>query len=184
MIRALLLCCLPLTAFALEVAGVAFPERLALDEQELVLNGVGLREYGILGIDVYVAALYLPARETDATRILEAQALRVVRMHLLRDVSRDDTLRAWDVYFTKNCLAPCTLPAAAISAFHELLPDTRSDDIQTYRFFPDHVAIDLNGTLLGRVRGAAFSRLLLSTWIGEAPTTEKLKAELLGIRIR
>ena len=180
MIRALLLG-LPLTAFAAEAGGVNFPERWQLDGQTLLLNGAGVREYGPFGIDVYAAALYLRERETQGARVLDSPLPKVVQMRFLRDVSRADTLKAWDAYFERNCVTPCVLPYEAIAAFRAFIPDARDGDTQTYRFYDGRVEIDLDGQRLGSVKGAAFARLLLSTWIGDVPTTAELKAALLGI---
>ena len=51
---------LALPVQAADVAGVNFPESRDVVGKTLVLNGAGVREYGMFGIDVYAAALYLP----------------------------------------------------------------------------------------------------------------------------
>lgn len=171
---------LALPAGAAEVAGIPFPDHWDLSGQTLVLNGAGLREYGVLGIDVYAAALYLETRENDADKVLASPRPKVLVMKFLRDGAREDTHKAWDIYFAKNCVAPCVLPAADIQAFKNFIPATRKGESQIYFFFADRVEVRSGASVLGQVHGAEFSRLLLSTWIGAQPTTGELKAALLG----
>jgi hypothetical protein len=157
------------------------PQHWRYEGQLLVRNGAGVRQYGLLRWDIYLAALYLPARESDPQRILDGPGPKVVHMRFLRSASREDTLKAWRVYLERNCSAPCVMPAAALQRFEALVPATQSADVQTYYFDPSGVSMDLNATPLGRVEDAAFARILLATWIGEHPTSESLKRALLGI---
>lgn len=157
------------------------PEHWRHEGQPLVRNGAGVRQYGLLRWDIYHAALYLPARESDPQRILDAPGPKVVHMRFLRSASREDTLKAWRVYLERNCTAPCIISAAALRRFEALVPATQSGDVQTYYFDPSGVSMDLNASPLGRVEDAAFARILLATWIGEHPTSESLKRALLGI---
>ena len=83
---ALLLAALP--ASALEIAGVKVPDSIAVDGKTLVLNGAGLRTKSFLKVKVYVGALYLPQRSTDAAAVVALDAPKVIRMTLLRDVDR------------------------------------------------------------------------------------------------
>ena len=45
--------------------GVQLPATLQVDGKSLQLNGFGLRTYSLLGIHIYVAALYLEHLGTD-----------------------------------------------------------------------------------------------------------------------
>lgn len=168
-------------AWGVDVAGATLPDSWSVQGRTLLLNGAGLREHGVLRLDVYAAALYLPARSGDAAAILASGEPRVLHMKFLRDVSRDDTLRAWDHYLSSNCPAPCIAPRREIEAFKALVPASVAGDTQTYIFSATGVEMLANGRPLGRVEGAAFARLLLSTWIGAAPTAPELKAALLGV---
>jgi hypothetical protein len=61
--------------------------RASLEGVDLVLNGAGLRNF--LFLDVYVMALYLPKRLSDANAVLKHDLPRRVRITLLRDVSAE-----------------------------------------------------------------------------------------------
>lgn len=167
-------------AWAVKAGDAEFANTWKLGKQTLALNGAGVRGY--LGFEVYAAALYLPAAQRDANLILNSAAPKVLHMVYFRDIDRDDALKAWDHWFAENCKSPCTLPAAQIQAFKKLLPEIEEDDTETYVFQGASVEYFHNGQKKGRVEGANFSRLLLSTWIGEVPPTAALKKALLGRR--
>jgi hypothetical protein len=165
-----------------EVGGVEFPETWTADGQTLMLNGAGVREYGVFGIDVYAAALYLLEPMHDARAVLTHPGPKVLHMHALRSASAADTARAWAPYLRDNCQAACNYPARQARRFLSMLPDMVAGETQTYVFENDRVEMLRNGRSSGTIEGGGFARLLLSTWIGEAPTTEALKAALLGRR--
>jgi hypothetical protein len=175
-----LLCSWPLLLPAAQVGKDSLPDDWQLDGNTLVLNGAGPREYGFLRIKVYVAALYVAKRDASSPGVLDAKTPKVLYTRFLRDVELKDTLAAWDYYFEQNCTGSCTLPKQQIQAFKALVPVTVAGDTQTYLFRPDGVELLRNDKSLGVVQGGDFARLLLSTWIGEVPTTPALKKALLG----
>ncbi len=169
------------SAQAIKLGDAQLPDSWPLGSQTLKLNGAGIRLYGFLKIKVYAAALYLPEPQHDAGRLLAQPGPKVLHMQFFRNASGDDTRRAWAVYFEKNCSAPCTLPATQLAKFYALLPETVASETQTFFFHDESIEIARNGVVLGSVEGRGFPRLLLSTWIGNAPTTPELKAALLGL---
>jgi hypothetical protein len=182
------LLCATTNASATVVGDATLPDTWALENQTLVLNGAGLREYGFLRIAVYAGALYLPARETDAAKILRGTAPKVIHMKMLRRVSREDSVEAWTHYLKANCTAQSISacdkesPAfkAALTAFQSATPETNVDDTQTFIFRDGQATWLRNGKPVATFRDAAFTRALLACWIGDVPTTTALKAALLG----
>ena len=75
------------------LAGITLPDTLQIDEQTLVLNGMALRKKVIF--KVYVAGLYLPAKEKNSETILAADQTRCTVMHFLRSVSPKQVNEAW-----------------------------------------------------------------------------------------
>lgn len=177
----ILLLLVPSLASAVKVGETELPDTWTVNEQTLVLNGAGIREYSFLRIPVYAAALYLPARQQNESAILKATTPRVVHMKMLRDATRDDSAKAWDVYLNANCKSPCVMSNEARLKFLKLIPDTRSGDTQTFVFREGELEIFRNGKSLGTIVDAAFTIVVLASWIGEVPTTENLKKRLLGI---
>ena len=86
-----------LPAAAVSIEGVVIPGTLALpgSDQELVLNGAGIRKKFFM--DIYIGALYLPARTSDATAILSDAGAASVTMHFLyKEVDRDKITDGWN----------------------------------------------------------------------------------------
>lgn len=157
-----------------------FPDTYALDGQALLRNGAGVRTYGVFNIQVYNAALYLPAREPHAQAVLDADTPKVVQMHFLRSASQEDTRAAWQHYLEANCRAPCVWPEAGVRQFSALLPATVQGESQTFVFRESGLEVLRNGQTLGRVADRHLARLVLATWLGDVPTTPALKRALLG----
>jgi Chalcone isomerase-like len=177
----ILLLLAPSFAWAVKVGETELPDTWVINEQTLVLNGAGVREYSLLRIPVYAAALYLPARQQNESAILKATTLRVVHMKMLRDASRDDSAKAWDVYLAANCKSPCVMNNESRQIFLKLIPDTQAGDTQTFVFRESGLEISRNGKSLGTITDVVFTIVVLASWIGEVPTTESLKKRLLGI---
>jgi hypothetical protein len=177
----ILLLLAPNLAWAVKVGETELPDTWKIGEQTLVLNGAGIREYSFLRIPVYAGALYLPAREQNESVILKASTPRVVHMKMLRDATREDSAKAWDVYLIANCKSPCAMNNEFRQKFLKLIPDTRAGDTQTFVFREGGLEISRNGKSLGTIADTAFTNVVLASWIGEVPTTESLKKRLLGI---
>ena len=79
-------------AHAAEIEGVNVPERAQIgrDGPQLVLNGAGVRVR--LVFNIYVAALYLPAKTDDGEAILRAHGPKRLSLHLLRDLTADQMI--------------------------------------------------------------------------------------------
>lgn len=171
----------PLHAADVTVEGYRFPAEWRLPSGEtLTLNGAGLRTYGMLRFKVYVAGLYLPAPDRDATSVLRMDGPRLVHMVFLRDGSQADTVKAWTVYLEKNCPASCVMSQAALAQFQTLLPETVRGESQSYAFTAEGLEVYREGQSLGLIEDADFARLVLATWLGDEPTTPQLKAAMLA----
>ncbi len=177
----ILLLLVPSFAWAVKVGETELPDTWMISDQTLVLNGAGIREYSFLRIPVYAAALYLPAREQNESVILKAATPRVVHMKMLRNATREDSAKAWDVYLNANCKSPCAMNNEARQKFLKLIPDTKAGETQTFVFHEGRLEIFRNSKSLGTIADAAFNIVVLASWIGEVPTTEDLKKRLLGI---
>ena len=69
---------------AAEVEGVRIDEQVTAPGGPLVLNGAGVRTK-LAFIKLYVGALYLPAKKTDADEIIKDAGAKRVAMHVLVD---------------------------------------------------------------------------------------------------
>ncbi len=172
---------LPSAGFAVQLGGITLPDHWKLDGETLVLNGAGLREYSFLRVPIYAAALYFEKRETKARVLLETHSPIVIHLKMLRDVSRADSVKGWQVYLNANCKSPCQLDSEALTSFTRMIPESKKQDEQTYVFSGGNVDVYLNNVKLGAVLNRQLARTILSAWLGDEPTTEPLKRALLGL---
>lgn len=167
------------SAFAAELAGVTLPDTDKLGETELVLNGMGLREF--MWIDIYVGGIYLPEKTTDWKKAVEADVPKKFVMHFIfRKVSRDrmlDTFR--DGLAKQEGLGDYSADLAKLESFMD--SDVVSGDRIVLDYVPDEgFTVISNGEVKGKVGDAAFMRGIWSIFLGDKPASEKLKKGLLG----
>ncbi len=166
---------------ALEVAGIFFPETVALSGKALLLNGAGLRTATFLRVKVYAGALYLLAKTTDSSEALEAPYPKQIRMHFFRDVGAQDIQKAWDHSFAAVCEEKqCGSDAKSIEELKSLTVDVKEGDATTYTFHEGKVEMTHNEKKQGEILSRTFPKKLLATWIGKEPPTAELKQSLLG----
>jgi len=174
---------LPILAVAKTLEGINLPEQLTVEGQTLVLNGAGIREKFFF--DIYVAALYLPARQSDVDRILQAdQPWRVTMNFLYAEVDKKKLDNGWDEGFEAN-VPPASLSALKerLAQFKAMFPTLHKGDEAVLTYLPGKgVAVSVKGEQKGIIPGADFGRTLLSVWLGKEPVTGKLKKALLGGR--
>ncbi|WP_457673417.1 chalcone isomerase family protein [Thiolapillus sp.] len=163
------------------VEGVNLPETISLDGEELVLNGAGVREKFFF--DIYVAALYLPAKTGDAGKILAAdQPWRMTMNFLYSEVGRKKLDKGWDEGFEAN-VPPAQLSALRerLQQFKNLFTTMHKGDVVVMDYQPGKgVRVTIRGEEKGTIPGADFAAALLSVWIGAEPVTGSVKKALLG----
>lgn len=172
------------SAQAATLDGVTMPDRIAVRGTELVLNGIGLRTYSMLRIHVYVAGLYLPEPSHDGEAILRSPDVKRLDVRFLRDLSAEKGREAWRSGIADNCKPPCRLDEAVVQRFLGLVPAVQKGDTGSLTFAGQAVTFDLNGRVIGTVDDPTFTRVILATFIGAVPVTERLKSELLGTERR
>ena len=178
----LLTLCWVLTAAAVEVAGVEIPDQTELETgEQLQLNGAGVRKKFF--VKVYVGALYLPARTTDARAVLTMDGPRQILMHFIYDgVSREKITDGWNEGFSAN-LDEASYAAVAdrLQQFNAYFRDAAKDDRIELSYLPGTgTRVRINGAPQGVVEGEDFARALFSVWLGTAPADADLKEKMLG----
>ena len=122
------------SAAAAQLAGVAFPDAVTLDGTELHLNGVALRTYSWLRINIYVAGLYLEHPSHDAEAILESPEKKLLVVQFVHDVDAKHAREVWSEGFEKNCRAPCHLAPSDVERFLDAVPAMSAGDRSTLAF--------------------------------------------------
>jgi hypothetical protein len=168
-------------ALAKQCVGVSMPDALSIDGKELRLNGMGLREATLLGIDVYVAGLYLEQRSSDATKIIASESVKHVRLSLLRDVSREDLADQLGQYFRHAAGKDYDKLKARFERMASWLPTLREGDTFSVTYRPGAgLEVKHGSKSLGTIVGADYARTIFAIWLGDKPPNQGLKAGMLG----
>lgn len=174
-----LILALAVPATAASLAGVTMADTVQVGDQQLKLNGMGLREK--LFIDVYVAGLYLPAKQTSAKAILSADGPRHLVMHFVFGVGKGKICGAWDESLEANVPNPSAALKKDFETLCTWMEDYEDGEEMACTYLPDTgTEIVVKGQSKGTIEGKEFADALFSAWIGEHPATEKLKKGLLG----
>jgi hypothetical protein len=178
-----LVLCLALAAPAAagELDGVVLPDRIQVDGKDLVLNGLGLREATFLKVDVYVAGLYLEAKSSDASAILQSEQAKRLVMTFVRAVGRKDLVKAWDESFRETAGEGFATLKDRVATLDSYMADVPKGAVLSFTYRPaSGVTVEMQGTVKGTLPGADFARTLFGVWLGPHPPGEALKEGLLG----
>lgn len=166
-------------SLATEVAGITLPGSIAMDHQQLTLNGAGVRSKFFM--DLYVGSLYLPQQAHDLQQVL-AQPSALVRLNITSGLitaekMRDAITEGFELATDDNIQAI----AGQISQFMGLFnaPINKGDQF-TFMTTKDSVSCYKNNQLLSTIQGEAFRAALLKIWLGHAPAQDSLKDAMLG----
>lgn len=172
----------PAFAADIEVAGKRVPEQLSEGSHALVLNGAGVRTKFV--VKVYVAALYVTAKSSDAAAVINSTEPRRIRLQLLRDVdskSLDEALQEGLRDNTpKQELATLKASADRLSQMMAEIGNAKEGDVVDLDFDARGVTFTGNSKQRGRIDNPAFARALLRVWLGDKPAQTSLKKALLG----
>ena len=173
---------LPLTASAADTcAGVSLPAKGDAFGAELVRNGVGVREATVLNVDVYVAGLYTPRKTRSVEEIMKQGAAKLIVLHFVRDVSREDMGAALTEALKKNLGAEFEAANKRLQPFLGKLPPLNKGTELELAYRPGHgVQLRANGKTLGTETDDHTANLLFKAWLGPQPPDQDLKAGLLG----
>jgi hypothetical protein len=170
-------------ASALEVAGVKLPDSVSLGNQNLLLNGAGLRTRFFF--KVYVAALYLPAKEKTAEAVIADENPQRIALHMLRDLGEKKFLNAFieaiEANHTKTEMAMLDDQIKQMTDIFHLVQDVKSGDVIDLDYLPGiGTLISVNGVTYGTIAGGIFHRAILKIWLGKHPVQDDLKKDMLG----
>jgi hypothetical protein len=167
-----------------KVEGQTFDARARVANQDLALNGVGLR--AVAWLKGYAAGLYLPQKSTSADAVLAMQGAKRLQLRMLQEVSTQEFVKAFDRGVKRNT-PESDLPAlqSRMDQFDALITTVgkvRKGDVVDLDFVPGQGLVFVhNGKRLGdAVKGDDFYAALLRIFIGPKPTDPELKAGLLG----
>jgi hypothetical protein len=160
--------------------GVNLPRRLDLEGHALVLNGTATRKKFI--VKVYVAGLYLPARESDAEKILAADEPRHLVMQFVHDVDKGKMCNAWNEALANNTPDASAELKGQFETLCGYMEDIKKGEQLAFTYLPgEGTRVQVKGAANGTIEGKAFADALFKAWIGPKPGPgEGFKKQLLG----
>ncbi|MEX1193088.1 MAG: chalcone isomerase family protein [Brumimicrobium sp.] len=163
----------------IEVAGAKFPAKMKVNDKVVVYNGAGLREKYFF--DLYVSALYLPEKTSDAKEVINMDSESCIRIKLVSDkVTRDKFVET-----VKDGFGTSTEGEATESEIKEFMSFFNSefktgDDIILIYKPGTGIEVYMNGDKLGTTKGLDFKKALWGIWFGDNPADSGLKKAMLG----
>jgi hypothetical protein len=134
----------------------------------------------MLKVKVYVMALYLETKESDAAKIIDSGEAARIELHMLRDVDAKDMRKAWAEGFDKNYQGSTDL-SGDLETLKAATGDLKKGEILAFDFAGPKVTVEMNGQPKATIEGAEFRRALLSVWLGKNPPNKEIKQGILGL---
>ncbi len=166
-----------ISAPALTVDGINFPDNTTVEGKNLILNGVGIRKATFLKIKVYYGGLYLEQKSKD-TNFINTNSPKQIIMNFVREVTAKQLKETW----TEGLERANTNHAQLRSAMDQLathLVDVDKGDSIIVQFLSDGVILNTKGKISPKLGNAEFSKGLLNVWFTK-PQDEDLRSGLLG----
>jgi len=168
------------TLGAAQLGGVTLADSMDTGGGKLLLNGMAVRKKVIF--KVYVAGLYLPAREASGEAILAGDTPRACVLHFVRKVEGGKVAGAW-----RDGLAANTPDASAelkqqFATLCGWMEEMRDGELLEFIYLPGRgTEVRVKGKSKGILPGKPFADALFACWIGPRPGPgEGFKRGLLG----
>ena len=144
------------------------------------MNGAGIRKKFF--IKVYVGALYLPAKQSDAAAILAADATRRMVMHFVYSVGKGKIAEAWEEGLEDNVKNASAEVKANFKTLASWMEDIKNGQEIVLTYVPGSgTMVAVNGHAKGTLSGKATADAILATWIGPKPAMgDDFKNAVLG----
>jgi len=164
-----------------KIDGVDFQEKITINNSDVILNGGGLREK-YFTLDLYVGALYLKSKSSDADKIIMSDDDMGIRIVIVSSmVTRERFIEALEDGFKNTTAGKST--AEQIAQFKTFLKDpfVEGDEISLNYHKSDAVYLYKNGQKRGAFKGLEFKQALFGIWLGGKPADSSLKEDMLGL---
>lgn len=163
------------------VGDVKVDAKLAVEGQNLTLNGAGVREK--MFMDMYVGSLYVTKKATDGNAISAANEAMAIKLNIVSGlITSEKMITAINEGF-ENSTGKKTAPLKAkIDKFKGFFKEKiNKKDIFIIVYVPgEGVSVYKNGTKKGTIDGLDFKKALFGIWLGNKPADDDLKDGMLG----
>jgi hypothetical protein len=173
-------------ASAVDIAGMKMEDTARVNNQELKLNGAGIR-YKVI-FKVYVAGLYLAEKKNKLDDILAVPGAKRISLIFLRDIESDSFGQAFMDGIRKNTeLAERSKFVSQELTMGQLfasVPEIKKGDVLNVDWIPGPnggTTVSVNGKKLQEgIPDPLFYNALIRIWLGKSPADAKLKIAMMG----
>lgn len=172
--------CIPMFA-QMTIADVKLPATQEINGATLQLNGAGLREK--LWIDLYVGALYVSTKTSDAKAVINADEAMNMHLEIVSAlITREKFLSAVNEGFENATGGNTAKFAEEIPAFIAAFKDeiVKGDKIDISYTTQRGIIVWKNGKMLTTIKGLEFKKALFAIWLGDKPADKNLMKGMLG----
>lgn len=179
-----LLCALAMTAQAQEmtVEGVELPGTIKVADNELSLNGAGVRSKWFMSL--YVGSLYLPQAFDSAQAIVEADQPMAIQLDIISGMINSENMTEATMEGFNNATGGNMEPIQDdIDAFMSLFEEEiKEGDQFKITYIPEEGIVGFkNGDRIGTVDGGMdFKKAVFGIWLGDVPAQESVKTAMMG----
>ncbi|TYT75861.1 chalcone isomerase family protein [Desulfobotulus mexicanus] len=178
----LAVCLMAIPAMANQkVGGVDLSGTMILEGENLILNGAGIRKRAFMNL--YVGALYVKEKSSNATTLINADAPMAIRLHITSGmITRERMLDAINEGFdaaTGGNITPIKPQIDTLNGFFN--DEIKDGDLIELAYTPaSGVIMSKNGETRGSIEGLDFKKALFAIWLGDKPADNRLKRDMLN----
>jgi hypothetical protein len=150
---------------------------------KLLLNGMGLCEWGFFKVDLYRAALYLEKKCSDPKKIILSKNAKCIQLYFVRELTKDQLQKAYSAAFEANAKESLPRYKKRLDQLKAMMEDVNEGDSLIFTFFPEKgTEVQIKGKVKGLIKGADFGSMFFKLYLGDHPPSTDLKNGLLGLK--
>jgi len=175
-----LLISMSINAQSISVSGATFPATMKIGDKTVEYNGAGVRTKYFFKL--YVAALYIQSKSTNAQSIIDQDIASAIRLKMMSSkVTRERFIETVRDGFSTSSEGKAS--KQEIDALMRLFKTEfkEGDDIILMYFPQSGIEVYMNGKHLGGVKGLEFKKALWGIWLGKTPADKSVKNSMLGL---
>ncbi|BAJ01365.1 chalcone isomerase family protein [Shewanella violacea] len=165
---------------AREISDINVAEQIVINDNQLQLNGAGVRSKFF--IDLYVGSLYLTSPSHDLANVLAAEEsavrLNITSGMITSEKMHDAIIEGFDDATDGNTQEIQVQIDAFMALFSEEI--IKGDQFTLVTSKSSGVTAYKNEVPQDTIKGEAFRQALLKIWLGDSPAQNSLKEEMLG----
>ena len=158
-----------------------FEQSVKVDGTPLQLNGKGLCEWGIFGVDLYYGALYVTKKSRNAKTILQSTGPKRIELRFVRSLTRKQMVKAYTESAKATAGRAIEKYRASLEKFTKSLTAVKKGTRLVVDDIPGKgLVMSIDGKVRCTIEDDAFAKLYFTLYLGSKPPTDDLKKALLG----